>query len=116
MTNETSDTEAVVAKKEVQNLPYEPTLLCTQRPVGEPPNHFCELRQQIWHEVIDSCVDGLIQSSDFFSLEMLCTLIHEFRTNAKHFDSGHANLLNKLFGDYGLSPKSKIKLLRIWSK
>lgn len=76
-------------------------------PVGDAPAHFDEHQLQCWNEVVEQAPPGVLKASDRSSVELLATLLAEFRQAPYAFNAAkHGNTL-KLLQQFAMTPSSR---------
>lgn len=82
--------------------PHEPD----SGPLGEPPAHLSEAVRVIWLEM---AAFPVFQRSDRTFLEVLATLMHEFRTNPQ-MTSAKSQILLTMLSRCGMSPADRSRV------
>jgi len=70
------------------------------------PTEFAE----IWDEIVDSVVPGVLGNCDRAHLEMTCNMLGEYREDPRAMSSAKIALLNKMMGQIGLNPIDRIRI------
>lgn len=77
--------------------------------IGTPPDHFDELQQAVWYELIEQIPNGVVTGSDRAWLEVATRLMAEFR-HSKKLSSSVIGQLAKYLGYLGLNPTDRVRL------
>lgn len=86
--------------------------------VGEPPEHMAADAKAVWHELVGLACPGVLGDSDRFLVEIVSTLMAEFRRggvdeNGKSlFSDAKLSRLQAGLGQLGMTPadRSKVKV------
>ena len=75
-----------------------------------PPKHLSDSQRQIWADIVRAAPKGVITEADRFSLEILCTLVDQFRTKPADMLAAKLVRLDVLLGKFGLTPSDRSKV------
>lgn len=75
-----------------------------------PPTHMTEGQKAIWREFVKAAPKGVITESDRFSLELVATLLDEFRADPAEFTAAKLVRLETLIGKFGMTPADRAKI------
>ena len=81
----------------------------TKGDVGKAPSYFSTEKKKIWREVILSIPVGVAGESDRQTVELACTLLHQFRMDPTMSTARIALLLSTL-SILGMTPQGRTKL------
>jgi hypothetical protein len=77
------------------------------RVVGDPPEHFDEYQVQAWTEIVRDAPSGVLKASDRQSVELLATLIAEFRQAPYAMNAAKHGATLKLLTHFAMTPSSR---------
>jgi hypothetical protein len=99
-------------KKDPQR--YRAEIPKSSRPLGSAPDH---LGKQVepdpaacWFELETYCIPGVLTGADRIAMEMLATLLAEYRADPAKFPSTKLNQLSVMLGRFGMTPSDRTKL------
>ena len=69
-----------------------------------------QVEQDIWDEVVAISYAGVLGEADRVSLEMMCRLINEMRTNFTGMTAAKITQLSQLLGRFGMTPSDRTKI------
>lgn len=78
--------------------------------LGAAPGHLSPQALAVWQEVTAMAPAGVIRASDAVSLEVLCSLVAEYRASPSEFKTSRIASMLTLLGRFGLSPSDRQKL------
>ena len=71
-----------------------------------PSSDFAE----IWDEIVDSVIPGVLGNCDRQHLEILCRLMAEFRADPQSMSSAKLSMIEKMLGKLGMNPIDRIRI------
>ncbi len=83
----------------------------TGRGVGPAPNSWDDEKKKVWDEIVSNCAGGVFQSSDRHMMEVLCTLLLEFRKNPSEFGGRKYPVLMTLLSKCGMTPSDRSRVV-----
>ncbi len=95
-------------KKNPQRYRTEPPV--NKHALGDPPPHMKEKAQEIWYELVQHALPGVITASERFIFEIASNLMAEYRTDPVEFAATKYTHLIGCLGRLGLSPSDRQKL------
>ena len=75
--------------------------------IGPCPAHCDEAVRDAWDELVDQIAPGVLTCQDRLPLEILATLLIEFRTKGADMSAARFNGMRVLCGQFGLSPSER---------
>lgn len=78
--------------------------------LGDPPENLSYSAKEIWYEIVDNSLPGVLTAAERIHLEMLCVLLLEFRTSADTINSSKITQIVTLLGKLGMNPIDRQKL------
>src|SRR5690242_12387258 len=95
-------------KKDPQRYRNEPPK--NSRSLGDPPPHMTQEAREVWYELVQNALPGVITASERFVFEILSNLIAEYRSDPVEFAATKYTAMIGLLGRLGLSPADRSKL------
>lgn len=83
------------------------TLQVPDSPFGDPPDNFDELQRQAWLEILELAPPEVLKRSDRVQVELLASLIAEFRAARYAFPASKIGHLRLMLGSLGMTPASR---------
>lgn len=78
--------------------------------LGNPPAHMDEKSKEIWYELLEHSLPGVLTASERFIFEILSNLMAEYRANPNGFATMKYSTLIGCLARLGLSPTDRQKL------
>src|SRR5688500_7527160 len=75
--------------------------------VGDPPERFDEHQRTAWTDIVRDAPPGVLKASDRASVELLATLIAEFRQAPYAFIAAKHAATLKLLTQFAMTPSSR---------
>lgn len=66
--------------------------------------------RMIWDEIVEVACIGVLTNADRISLELLCKLIWEMRTNFEEMNASKLSRLTFLLSQFGMTPADRSKI------
>ena len=82
-------------------------LKAPEGPFGDPPDGFDELQCQAWLEILDLAPPEVLKRSDRVQVELLASLMAEFRAARYAFPASKIGHLRLMLGSLGMTPASR---------
>ena len=79
-------------------------------PLGPPPDHFGPSDHKHFNEILMLAPKGVLTSADQVAVEQLAVLITEMREDYEKMSVAKLTLLNKLLGQFGMTPSDRARL------
>jgi len=76
----------------------------------DPPLHLTGAELDAWHEIVRCAPRDVITDSDRLSLEMMASLLTEFRLLKSEFTAAKLVRLEALLGKFGMTPADRAKV------
>lgn len=77
---------------------------------GNPTTHMTEAAKEIWYELLEHALPGVLTASEHFIFEILSNLMAEYRVNPDGFVTMKYSTLISCLARLGLSPTDRQKL------
>jgi hypothetical protein len=78
--------------------------------IGPPPQHLTPAVRSVWLEIVGLAPAGVVKAADTLALELLASLVAEFRESPAEFRTSRIACMVGLLGRFGLSPTDRAKL------
>lgn len=78
--------------------------------LGEPPERLSYSAKEIWYEIVENSLPGVLTAAERVHLELLCVLMLEFRTSADTINTTKITQIVTLLGKLGMNPIDRQKL------
>lgn len=83
----------------------------TGRGIGPAPAHLDDDERAVWDEIVGNCAAGVFQSSDRPMMEVLCTMMAEFRRDRAGFGGRRLQALLALMSRCGMTPSDRSRVM-----
>ncbi|MGQ0699554.1 MAG: hypothetical protein ACT4PZ_15075 [Panacagrimonas sp.] len=80
------------------------------RPLGEPSVHLDSSQRAIWFELQSQTASFTLTSADRFTVEMLCVLMAQFRTDPAKMSDSRISRMHAILKSLAMTPLDRQKL------
>lgn len=81
------------------------------RGIGPAHKSLGEYEKEIWDEIVGISYKGVLGEADRLTLEMMCRLTAEMRTDYAEFTAAKLTQLSQLCGRFGMTPSDRTKIV-----
>lgn len=78
--------------------------------IGSPPDHLSDAEKQIWKDVVAESPAGVLQASDRLTLEVVASLMAEYRADKSQFTPAKIGVLQRGLSSLGYTPVDRARL------
>src|SRR4051794_2439089 len=82
-------------------------LKAPEGPFGDPPDSFNDMQRACWLEILDLAPPQILKRADRVQVELLASLLAEFRTARYAFPASKIGHMRLLLGSLGMTPASR---------
>lgn len=79
--------------------------------LGDPPARLSDSEQAAWHEVVSIAPPGVLMNSDRIAMEILATLLAQFRADPHGFQPTRLARLESMIVKMGLTPADRSRVI-----
>ncbi len=78
--------------------------------LGDPPEYLQDDEKSVWHELVATSPQGVLQASDAVAVELAATLLSDYRRDRTSFNSGRLGVLQKALSAIGRTPIDRSRM------
>ena len=78
--------------------------------LGDPPEYLQDDEKSVWHELVATSPQGVLQASDAVAVELAATLLSDYRKDRVSFNSGRLGVLQKALSAIGRTPVDRSRM------